>query len=295
MIALILLASVFFNTVVLVVFKYFAELRVDTYNAIIYNYLVCIVLGYLATGSIPLVSAVGEPYLPYAAALGAFFVFGFNVAAHTVKYFGLTITVILQRTALVVTVVYAVLVFKESLGAIKIIAIIFAILAIVLINMPFRKSRRNPGNGPVWVYLLPLGMFLINGIIDTTLFHIEASRITSSANLTMITNIFTFAGITGFIFGVLTQGTQFFKPSKRTIYAAIALGLPNFFSIFFILKLLGSGMEGSIAIPLNNVGILCFAAVLGFYIFKERLTYYKLSGLILAIISVILFSRVMQV
>nr|MBS0038528.1 hypothetical protein [Saprospiraceae bacterium] len=292
MIALLLLASVIFNTAILVVFKYFANLGVDIYKAIIYNYFVCIVMGVFFTGQWPLLSAFGEPYLPYMIFLGAIFVFGFNIAALTVRYYGLTITSILQRTAMVITVIYAVVVFNESLGALKITAIVCALIAITLINMPFRKPVKKILDVPVWAYLLPLTMFLINGVIDTTLFHIEASKITTTANLRMITGIFTCAAITGIIFGYFKEGHAFFRPAKKTLWAALALGLPNFFSIYFLLRLLGSGLDGSIAIPMNNVGILCLAAVLGFFMFGERLTVYKTWGLVLAIISVILFSQV---
>lgn len=289
---LILLASIFFNTIVLVVFKYFALRNVDVYKAIIYNYFVCIALGMLTTGSIPIASAIGQPYIHLAIVLGAIFVFGFNVAALTVKYYGLTITSILQRTALVITVIYAVLVFDESLGWMKILAIAMALGAIIMVNLPLKKPTKKAGDAPYWVLLLPVGMFMVNGVIDTILFHIEASRITSTGDITMIINIFSFALITGIIYGFFKQGSSFFILKKQTIIAALVLGIPNFFSIYFVLRLFGGGWDGSVAVPLNNIGILCAATLTGLLLFNERLTPFKTAGLILAIISVILFSRV---
>lgn len=292
MTVLLLLASVVFNTIVLVVFKYFAMLGVDVFKAIIYNYIVCIALGVAVTGTMPVVSALEQPYLPYILALGVIFVFGFNVAAQTVRYFGLTITSILQRTALVITVLYAVVVFDESLGWLKILAIGMALAAIVLVNMPFGRAGRKPVDGPFWVLLLPVAMFLVNGVIDTILFHIEASRITTTGDLVMITNIFSFALLSGLIFGVARYGRGFFIVKKATLWAALILGVPNFLSIYFVLRLFGGGWDGSVAVPLNNVGILCAATLTGVFLFRERLTAYKTAGLLLAIISVILFSRV---
>ena len=291
-VVLILLASIFFNTAILVAFKYFAQFKVDTYKAIIFNYLVCVVMGMVFTSSVPLVSAIGEPYLPYMVFLGIFFVFGFYVAAQTVQYFGLTVTSILQRTSMVLTVIYAIIVFNESFGLTKFLAIVLAIAAVVLINLPFKRPVPKLDGTPVWVFLLPIGLFLVNGIIETMLFHIEAARITTSANLDMITGIFAGALITGIIFGLFRDGLSFFIFKKKTLLAGLGLGLPNYFSIYFLLKLLGSGWDGSVAVPLNNVGVLCLAALLGLVIFREQLTRYKAAGLVLAIISVILFSRV---
>ena len=291
-VVLILLASIFFNTSILVVFKYFAQFKVDTYKAIIINYMVCVVMGTAFTSSIPLVSAVGEPYLPYMVFLGVFFVFGFYVAAQTVQYFGLTVTSILQRTSMVLTVIYAIIVFNESFGLTKFLAILLAVTAVVLINLPFKRPIPKLDGNPAWVFLLPIGLFLVNGIIETMLFHIEAARITTSANLHLITGIFAGALITGLIFGLFRDGYSFFVFSKKTWVAGLCLGLPNFFSIYFLLKLLGSGWDGSVAVPLNNVGVLCLAALLGLLIFREQLTRYKAAGLVLAIFSVILFSRV---
>lgn len=291
-ILLLLLASIVFNTAVLVAFKYFAHFQINVFKAIIYNYGVCIALGTAMTGRAPLLSSWGEPYLPYVLALGVIFIIGFNVAAHTVRYYGLTITTILQRTSMVITVIYAILVFNESLSWLKSTAILVAIAAIITINMPFKKSAKNLSQLPTWVYLLPLSMFLVNGIIDSILFHIEASQITSSGDLVMITSIFSCAAIIGIIFGYFWKGLEFFKFEKKTLLAAIALGLPNFFSIYFLLRLLGSGLDGSIAVPLNNIGILVLASILGYFWFYERLTNYKIIGLALAIISVILFSQV---
>ena len=289
---LILLASIFFNTAILVVFKYFAKFRVDTYKAIVFNYFVCVLMGTIFTSSVPLVSAAGEPYLPYMLFLGVVFVFGFYVAAQTVQYFGLTVTSILQRTSMVLTVIYAIIVFNESFGLTKFLAILFAVTAVILINLPFKRAVPKLDGTPVWVFLLPLGLFLVNGIVETTLFHIEAARITTSANLHLISGIFASALITGLLFGVFRDGFSFFVFKKKTLLAGLGLGLPNFFSIYFLLKLLGSGWDGSVAVPLNNVGVLCLAALLGLIIFREQLTRYKAVGLFLAIISVILFSRV---
>ncbi|TVR81225.1 MAG: hypothetical protein EA409_06915 [Saprospirales bacterium] len=292
MTTLILLASIFFNTIVLVVFKYFALREIDVYKAIIYNYLVCIALGMISTGSIPIASAIGQPYLYFSLVLGIIFVFGFNVAALTVKYFGLTITSILQRTALVITVVYAILVFDEALGWTKVMAITMALGAIILVNLPLKKPTKRASDAPAWVLLLPVGMFLVNGVIDTILFHIEASQITSTGDITMIINIFSFALISGIIYGFLKQGRNFFRLKKQTIQAAFILGIPNFFSIYFVLRLFGGEWDGSVAVPLNNIGILCAATLTGLLVFRERLTPFKAGGLILAIFSVILFSRV---
>lgn len=69
----------------------------------------------------------------------------------------------------------------------------------------------------------------------------------------------------------------------------IALGIPNYFSIFFLLRALQNDRWNSASIfTINNVAIVMFSTVLGIMLFNEKLSLTNWLGIMLAIISILL-------
>ena len=69
----------------------------------------------------------------------------------------------------------------------------------------------------------------------------------------------------------------------------ILLGVPNYFSIVYLLKALSTdGMESSTAFTLNNVGIVILSTLFGLFIFKEKLIWKNWLGIVIAIVSILL-------
>jgi drug/metabolite transporter (DMT)-like permease len=77
----------------------------------------------------------------------------------------------------------------------------------------------------------------------------------------------------------------------KSVGAGIALGIPNFFSIYFLLKTF-QFWDKSIAIPLNNVSIVIVSALLGYFLFKEKLSNINALGVLIAIVSILLISGI---
>ena len=79
----------------------------------------------------------------------------------------------------------------------------------------------------------------------------------------------------------------------KSILGGILLGVPNYFSIVYLLKALSTeGMESSTAFTLNNVGIVILSTLFGLFIFKEKLISKNWFGIIIAIVSIILIMSV---
>ncbi|MEQ9566944.1 MAG: hypothetical protein RLN85_14220, partial [Pseudomonadales bacterium] len=75
----------------------------------------------------------------------------------------------------------------------------------------------------------------------------------------------------------------------RNILGGIALGVPNYFSVFFLIRARRSDMLHSAAdFTLNNVAIVMLSTILGILLFKERLGAKNWGGVVLAILSIIL-------
>jgi multidrug transporter EmrE-like cation transporter len=73
--------------------------------------------------------------------------------------------------------------------------------------------------------------------------------------------------------------------------AGLILGLVNYGSIYFLLRILGSGLiDRSAAIPANNMGVVALSAVVGVALFKEKLSAKKLWGILLALVAIALLT-----
>ena len=71
----------------------------------------------------------------------------------------------------------------------------------------------------------------------------------------------------------------------------IILGIPNYFSIYFFIKLLNSHiMNSSAIIPIANIGVVVCAALAALILFKERMNKANTIGLLLGIISILLIA-----
>ena len=90
------------------------------------------------------------------------------------------------------------------------------------------------------------------------------------------------------IYDYIKNGTTY---RWKEVIAGFALGVPNFFSIYFLLMVLSNGMDGSVVFPINNVGILLLTAVLGLLFFSEKFNLRKMIGFSMAVLSIILVAN----
>jgi drug/metabolite transporter (DMT)-like permease len=61
--------------------------------------------------------------------------------------------------------------------------------------------------------------------------------------------------------------------SLRSVLAAIPLGLPNFFSFYFLLKALDAYQQnGAVVLTIYNLGVILLSAFTALIFFKEQLT-----------------------
>src|SRR5690606_31458422 len=85
------------------------------------------------------------------------------------------------------------------------------------------------------------------------------------------------------------QGKFQFK--FKNILAGIVLGVPNYFSVYFLVQALRSGIfESSGIFTVNNVAIVMFSTLLGILLFKEKLLPKNWIGIALAVLGILLIA-----
>lgn len=103
------------------------------------------------------------------------------------------------------------------------------------------------------------------------------------------TTIFALAGTIGIFILIVQAVMRKLRITGKNILGGIILGIPNYFSIYFlVLALRSEGFESSVVFTLNNVAIVLLSTLLGILLFKERLLPKNWLGILLAIISILL-------
>ncbi len=286
----ILISCIVLNAFIGVIFKLFDKYKIDNLQAIVVNYFVCVLTASVVHGGSPIPEDLtAQTWFYYAVGLGLVFIIVFNLMALTVQNFGVVVATIFQKMSLIAPTLIAILVFHEPSSWIKWVGILSSILAIILLS--YQKTDRDAApseQGILWLF--PLLTFLGSCLIDSTLYLIEKNNMAENGDIGFVASLFLFAGLNGLVLIVIQAIRSRLHLKWKNIIAGIALGIPNFFSIYLLLLSLQQGWGGSTVFPVNNVGVLVMAGVFGVLIFKERLTKYKVAGFVLAIVSILLIT-----
>ncbi|MBT6377941.1 MAG: EamA family transporter [Flavobacterium sp.] len=281
-----LLISICISSFLFVIFKLFDVLKVNTFQAIVVNYFVAAVLGfYLSNNSVSFQEIPNQPWFIGAFLLGIMFILVFNVMALTSQKNGLSVASVSSKMSVVIAIVFGVWYYEESLGFIKLLGILLALIAVYLTSV---KEKKETTVKQVSL-LFPILLFFGSGAIDTSLKFIETSFVEEGGVPLFSATIFGCAFILGMtiLLYQIVKGT--FRFEFKNILGGILLGVPNYFSIVYLLKALSTdGMESSTAFTLNNVGIVILSTLFGLFIFKEKLIWKNWLGIVIAIVSILL-------
>ena len=283
MLALIL--SVLCSTLILVIFKLYAVYRVQTLYAIIVNYITACCTGLLFyEGTVTVQDILEKPWALGTAALGVFFIVVFNIIAKTSQVAGVSVASVATKMSLVVPVIFGVFLYKERLSPVQVIGILLALAAVYFTS--FKEGSQNISKKTL---LLPLLAFLGSGLIDALIKYFEEIHLTKEELPIFSAVVFGTAAITGMAFIGANAFKKPIRVNSRNVVGGIALGIPNYFSIFFLVKALQNEHFTSAAIfTINNVAIVMVSTLVGIWFFKESMSIKNWGGIALAVVSIVL-------
>ncbi|RYD57065.1 MAG: DMT family transporter [Sphingobacteriales bacterium] len=282
-----LILTIALNVVLFVLFKLFSKYSIDSLQAIVFNYLTCVVTGSMLLGKFPVSAASpSQPWFWWAVAMGAMFISLFNLIGRRTREDGITTTTIANKLSLVIPVIFSVWLYHEEMNAMKIAGILLALPAVY-----FTAHVKGEDAKPKSI-LWPALLFVGSGLLDTLVKYVEQSYLaTNEAQTAYTVHVFLSAFIIGFILLVVLKLMGRPEFAFRNIVAGVILGVPNYFSIYFFIKFLHSGfLDSSAAIPVNNIGIVLLSTVVAILFFKEKETPQRIFGLVLSIIAILLIA-----
>ena len=279
-----LLLSILFSTGLFVVFKYFGIYKIDVLKAIFVNYIVAFSMGFFfAERQIPISEIYLQPWFSGALFLGALFVSIFFVMAMTAQKNGVSVTSISGKMSVVVPVFFGILLYNESVTFLKIVGIIMALIAVYLSSVKEEKSEKNG------TLLLPILLFIGSGTIDTLLKYIQENYVADEDVSIFSGSLFGIAGVFAFLILVIKTIKKRESFGYKNIIAGIILGVPNYYSIIFLIKALqNKNFESSTLFTINNVAIVVVSTLVGLFFFKEKFSIKNKIGVAMAILGIIL-------
>jgi drug/metabolite transporter (DMT)-like permease len=287
-----LLLSFLMSVGIFAFFNLFPRFKVDTFQAIVFNYIVCVITGLLFIGSIePVMIREYRPWMIIALFLGGVFIGTFYLIAITTQRYGISVSSIASKMSLAIPVVFALFVFdieSKNFNAWNYLGLFSALMAIYLSSS--KSTNQAPTakrRGFSWI-LLPILVFIFGGIIDTSINYANYRYITPSEESVFPIYIFAMASLIGIV--VLITRNRRIK--YRNIVWGTILGVINYFSVYFLLRALSAFQnDGALLYPILNMLIILGSAGVSVLFFDERLKKKNKIGLALSLISIFLISH----
>ncbi len=281
-----LLLSVLSSSVIFVIFKLFQRYEVNTLQAIIINYFFASLVGFIGfIGPTDISLIPSKLWFPGTLILGALFISVFYLAALTTQRSGLSVVSVATKMSVAIPVFFGIILYNESTGIVKIIGIFLGLVAVYLTSIKSTEGIKIKKKNLIF----PLLVFTGSGIIDTLIKYLETTFVAIDEVALFSTTIFALAGTIGVSILIGQAALGKLRLNGKNLLGGIVLGIPNYFSIYFlVLALRSEGFESSVVFTINNVAIVLFSTFLGILFFKERLIPKNWIGIFIAIISILM-------
>lgn len=267
----------------------------NTFHAIVVNYVVCVFTGLIFSGNKHLIfTYAGESmvWVGMAAFLGSLFISAFYMMALAAQRVSVAVSTVASKMSLVVPVLFSIMVLQSvtDYSWINYAGMVLAVVAVVMASLK-RGHHVTPTLRTSKDYVLIAVVFLFTGLTDTTVNY--SNTLIDGEDFKRIFPLvaFGFAALFGLI--VLGWRASFMheRIRFRSILGGIYLGIPNYFSIYFLMQALGDfGHDGAYVYPLLNISVILFTALFARLLFKEKLTMLNKAGIVLSFFAIVFLS-----
>ncbi len=280
-----LLLSVLCSSSIFVFFKLFDRLGINTFQAIVFNYLTAFGIGIGLYGDQWNSEALQEyQWMYFACGVGILFISLFFIMGRSSQRNGVASTSVAVKMSMAVSVVIMIFLYKETTGWMKLSGIALAFIGVYLVSVPDKKSTR--GKSALWMLCI---LFLGSGGLDFTLNYVQNYHL-QVINASLFSAFgFGCAGAIGSLILIpgLVRKTQ--KIQLKNIIAGVLLGIPNYFSIYLLIRSYETtGWSDSTVLAVTNVSVVLLTGLTGFLAFRESMHRTKTIGFISAIFAIVL-------
>jgi drug/metabolite transporter (DMT)-like permease len=279
-----LLFTVLFSSFIFVLFKLFPRFQIDTFQAIVVNYFVAFLCGFLFFPfELSKLVSVDLFWFMNTLTASVLFIGLFLIMGISSQRNGLSSTSVAVKMSMALSVLGMMITYSEDVQWLKVSGIILAIFGVI--SMTIQPSAQKNEVSSTWMLLI---LFVGSGLLDFLLNYIQQHVLFENETAFFTAFAFGMAGLIGLCIGFVlwTQGKL--KPSLRNLFAGILLGIPNYFSIYFLMIAYDVlKWSDSSILAVINVSIVAIASIVGLIFFQEKWNKIKIIGFISALISIL--------
>ena len=280
-----LILAILFSTGVFVAMRLFERYKLDNHQALMWNYVFASGTGFAICehwDTAP--QLVAEPWFGLSILTGFWFIFTYLLMTASTQRSGVTVTSLSSKLSVVLPILAGVIMLGERLNFVATTGIVLALVALVLVLA--RKKESGEKNNRSW--LLPIFIFFGTGTGDILMKITEQQNSGDDLGF-MIAFIYFVALIFGIIIVIWDIARGKSKWQWKSALGGIGLGVINFFSTSSVYHAMRS-FDNVVLFPIYNIGVVSLTAIIGWLVFKEKLTLKNYIGLIIAVIAVILIT-----
>lgn len=272
--------------VLIIVFKMFEKYKVDNLQALIVNYITAGFCSYLFLETdFSLNYILESDWLYHSMIIGTLFIIIFNFYAFGIQKAGVAVTTVANRMSLIIPVCAALILYPEenTFTLLKGIAFFLALTGIYLSST--KRGKLSFDKKYLWLIIL---VFVGQGISDS-IFNDFAQKFPNEGSYLFFMVLFFMASISGILI-LSGRSIRARNPLQlKSVFWGVIFGIPNFFSLVFLLKALGS-ISSSIVFPIVGMGVVISSSLIGLLLFQEKLTRSNWIGILLSICAIYIFS-----
>lgn len=278
-----LIFSIVASSLIFVLFKSFPKWNVDTFQAVLSNYFVAASCGILLFHKEVPVHIEFVPVFLAGLTCGILFISLFVLMGISSQKNGISTTSISVKMSMALSVIAVLLISGSTIGFFGTVALVLALVGVFTVSLTKGSQEQKQH---LWMLIV---LFIGSAILDVVLYLIQA-KFLLGYHMGLFSSVgFLFAGFFGACFLVyqIMKGKKQFN--LRSWGAGIVLGIPNYFSIFLLVKSYETtGWEPSKVLAIANVGVVTLSSLFGFFLLKESFSAQKIIGLLLCLLSLTL-------
>jgi drug/metabolite transporter (DMT)-like permease len=226
--------------------------------------------------------------------VGALLIAGFYLLSYATDVAGMSLAVGVTRVSVVIPFLASWLVWNEVPSVAQGGGMVLAAVAFFLIAQKHRPSTDGHGglvagqDGPLDIDWHAFGVlaltFCSGGAVDLSMKTFE--EVYGAENSRVLFLLLAFGG--AFLVGAAIIAVRGLRGRQwRAVGWGLLLGIVNYGSLEFILRAIAA-LPGPFVFPANNIAIMVLSAVIGVYVWSERLSFTNRVGMALAVLALVL-------
>ena len=275
-------------TWIFILFKFFPKYKIDTFQAVTFNYLAAFICGSLLYGNqIKSNLFIHKEWILWACICGILFISLFYLMGKSSQNNGVSLTTVIVKMSMAFSMVLMILFYHEDINIYKISALLLALIGIFFLSK--EKSNKNKKTSDK---VLLISLFIGCGILDFVLNYVQNFKLQYISSPLFSAFGLGIAGIIGCILLMIKSILKKEIIQLKNIGAGILLGIPNYFSIYYLIHSYEVlNLPDSTVLALLNVFSVLASLIAGYLIFKEKITWLKAFGIFSCLISIYLFTK----